>query len=118
MMPRKIIAVVNDLMFTVKILDAGKRAGLTVVFVKSAEDAVAQAEEAVAVILDLNFAPLDLIAQLKTAEATRKVPVIGYASHVQAEVIRLAKEKGCDKVLARSGFVQQLGPMMEALARS
>ena len=75
-------------------------------------------ENCAAVILDLNFAPVELITQLKTGEATRSVPLIGYVSHVQADLIRQAKESGCDQVLARSAFVAHLGSMMETFARS
>lgn len=119
MMPRKIVAVLNDLMFTVKIIDAAKRAGLKAVCVKTSADAIAQvSDDCVGVILDLSFAPVDLVSQLKTGKATGSVPVIAYASHVQADLIRQAKEAGCDQVLARSGFVTHLGSMMETLARS
>ncbi len=109
-MPRKIVAVLNDLMFTVKISDAAKRAGVSVEFAKSADEAVLKSEGAAAVILDLNFAPPELIARLKP------VPLIGYVSHVQSEVIRQARLNGCDTVMARSAFVQGLQKLMESLA--
>ena len=111
-MPAKIVAVLNDLMFTVKISDAAKRAGVAVVFVKTAEEAVRHAAGAAAVILDLNFVPPDLIGKLKP------VPLIGYVSHVQTEVIKQARENGCDTVMARSAFVQDLAKMMESIAAS
>jgi CheY-like chemotaxis protein len=109
-MPRKIVAVLNDLMFTVKISDAAKRAGVAVEFAKSPEEAVRKTEGAAAVILDLNFVPLDLIARLKP------VPLIGYVSHVQSDVIKQARENGCDTVMARSAFVQGLAKLMENFA--
>lgn len=111
-MPCKIVAVLSDLMFTVKIADAAKRAGVTVEFTKTADEAVEKAKGATAVILDLNFVPPELIARLKP------VPLIGYVSHVQTEVIRQARESGCDTVLARSAFVQGLGNMMEGFAKA
>lgn len=107
-MPRKIVAVLNDLMFTVKIADAAKRAGVAVEFAKTPDEAVQKAEGAVAVILDLNFVPPDLISKLKPR------PLIGYVSHVQKEVIRQARENGCDTVMARSAFVQNLSNLMES----
>ena len=113
-MPSQIVAVLSDLMFTVKISDAAKRAGVAVTFVKTADDAIAKAPGAAAMILDLNFAPLDLITRMKSAEATRSIPLIGYVSHVQADVIKQARENGCDTVLARSAFVQKLNEMMQS----
>ena len=109
-MPRKIVAVLSDLMFTVKISDAAKRAGVTVEFATTAEQAVQKADGAAAVILDLNFAPPELIARLKP------IPLIGYVSHVQTDVIKQARENGCGTVMARSAFVQGLGKMMEGFA--
>jgi DNA-binding response OmpR family regulator len=66
--PIKIVAVLNDLMFTVKIQEAARRAGLDVVFVKTAEHALEHAKEKpAAVILDLNNSSgdaLELIVKL------------------------------------------------------
>jgi CheY-like chemotaxis protein len=115
-MPRKILAVLGDLMFTVKISDAAKRAGVTVEFAKSADEAWHKIEGAAAVILDLNFAPPELITHLKSADATRSIPLIGYVSHVQTDVIKQARESGCDTVMARSAFVQGLEKMMQGFA--
>jgi CheY-like chemotaxis protein len=112
----RIVAVLSDLMFTVKISDAAKRAGVAVVFASTADEALKNAEGAAAVILDLNFAPPELITRLKSDERTRPIPLIGYVSHVQTDVIRQAKENGCDTVIARSAFVQGLGKMMQGFA--
>ena len=109
---QKIVAVLNDLMFTVKIQEAAKRAGFEVVFVKSQEDAIAQARlNPAVIILDLNTAavnPLDVIAQLKSDDETRGISLLGYVSHVQADLKHAAQEKGCDTVIARSAFSQNL----------
>ena len=113
-MPNKILAVLNDLMFTVKISDAAKRAGVAVEFAKTADEAFGKAEGAAAAILDLNFAPLELIPQLKA----RSIRVIGYVSHVQVDVITQARQMGCDNVMARSAFVQKLAEIMGSLAAS
>ena len=115
-MPNKIVAVLDDLMFTVKISDAAKRAGIPVEFVKTAEDALRRADGAAAMILDLNFAPATLIVDMKSGESTRSIPIIGYVSHVQTDVIMQAKQSGCDTVMARSAFVQKLGEMMQSFA--
>ena len=115
-MPTKIVAVLNDLMFTVKISDAAKRAGVAIEYAKTADQTLEKAVGAAAVILDLNFAPPEVIARLKSAEHTRSIPLIGYVSHVQTDVIMQARENGCDTVMARSAFVQGLSKMMEGFA--
>jgi len=117
---KKIVAVLNDLMFTVKIQEAAKRAGLDVVFVKSQEEALAQAKENPAVmILDLNNTgadPLEVITRLKQDQATSKISLLGYVSHIQADLKQAAQEKGCDMVIARSAFSQNLPTILRRYA--
>jgi len=114
MSTKKVLAVVEDLFFTVKINESAKRAGVPIAFVKSQRDALDQAQAAEPpslIILDLNFAsidPVDLIRKLKTDPALSKIQLIGYVSHVQGDLKQQAQEAGCDMVLARSAFSQNL----------
>ena len=113
----KVLAVLEDLFFTVKINEAAKRAGLPVQFVKSEKDALDQAAEVPAVILvDLNCTCLDPLQLLRTLKANpdlNKISVIGYVSHVQGELKQQAQEAGCDMVLARSAFSQNLPQILK-----
>ena len=117
-MPAKIVAVLQDMIFMVRISDAAKRAGVIVEFVKTLEETRQRATGAAAVILDLDYAPPALIVGMKSAAETRQIPLIGYVSHVATEVIKRAKESGCDTVMARSAFVQKLEAMMREFAAS
>lgn len=114
---KKVVGVLNDLMFTVKIQDAAKRAGLDSVFVNSQKDALAQASENPAVIIfDLNHSavePLETIAKLKSNEQTRNIDLLGYVSHVQVDLRKAAQDRGCDEVIARSAFSQNLPALLE-----
>jgi CheY-like chemotaxis protein len=115
-----VIAVLDDLMFMVKIQEALKRAGLSGVFVKSQDEAVAKARAgALLIILDLNCAktdPLETIVKLKSEAVTSSIPLLGYVSHVQVELRQSAVDKGCDAVLARSAFVQNLPELLSGYA--
>jgi PleD family two-component response regulator len=107
--PRRILAVVDDLFFIVKIHDAAKRAGMLVEFLKSEQDLLdkALAEPPALVIVDLNCTsaqPLALIASLKRDAALKRVSVIAFVSHVQGELKMQAQDAGADMVLARSAF--------------
>ena len=66
---RRILAVLDDLFFRVKIEDAAKRAGLAIDFVKSEKEAFEKAaQDPLLIILDLNclsVQPLGLIGALK-----------------------------------------------------
>src|ERR1700677_2046433 len=110
---KKILAVVEDLLFTVKISDAAKRAGLEVEFVKSERDVLEKAanEKPLLIILDLNFSavqPLKLISKVKSDGEMKQISVIGYLSHVQGELKQQAQEAGANIVMARSAFSQNL----------
>ncbi len=113
---KKVVAAVNDLLFRVKIEEAAKRAGLEIVSAPSQEEVLRQAKTQPAVIiLDLNDArtePLQTIEKLKSDEETRSVPLLGYVSHVQAELIKAAQAQGCDTVVARSAFAQDLSKLL------
>lgn len=119
---KKVVAVLSDLMFRVKIQEAAKRAGLEPVFVKTGEEALEQAKEKpVAVIIDLNnptAEPLRLIETLKANSDTSKINLLAYVSHVNAELKQAAQEKGCDLVIARSAFSQNLPTIMKRYASS
>jgi CheY-like chemotaxis protein len=109
---KRVVAVVSDLMFTVKIQEGAKRAGLEAVFVKSKQEALEQAKmEPAVIILDLNNTAtdaLEVIEELKGGEETRKIRLLGFVSHVQADLKHAAQQKGCDTVIARSAFSQNL----------
>jgi len=110
--PKRVLAVLNDLFFSVKLADAAKRAGLELEFVKDATKVMEKAlEKPAIVVFDLNFeavGPLNLISALKSGEATRGISLIGYVSHVQGELKQQAQDAGCDMVLARSAFSQNI----------
>jgi CheY-like chemotaxis protein len=117
---KKIVAILSDLMFIAKIQEAAKRVGLEAVFVKTEQDALEKAKDNPAVIiLDLNannLEPLDVIEKLKANGATSKISVVGYVSHVQADLKMAAQQKGCDVVLARSAFSQNLPTILRRYA--
>jgi CheY-like chemotaxis protein len=113
-----IIAVLDDLMFTSKIKTTAGQLGVAVTFARSADAALGEMRKAAPslVILDLNNArtnPLDIVASMKQDPALASVPTIGYASHVQVDVINAARQAGVGEVLARSAFTQQLPDLLK-----
>lgn len=120
--PKKILAVLEDLFFTVKIHESAKRAGVGISFVKSEHDVLEQAKQQPAlIIVDLNFQgvdPLQLIRKLKSDEHTRSINLLGYLSHIQGELKQQAQEAGCNMVLARSAFSQNLPQILKRHAAS
>ena len=110
--PKRVLAVVSDLFFSVKLTEAAKRAGLALEFVKESKELLEKARSRPSLIIfDLNFDgvhPLKLIARLKGNSDTKGISLIGYLSHVQVELKQQAQEAGCDMVLARSAFSQNM----------
>jgi len=119
---KKILAVLEDLMFTVKINESAKRAGLPVEFLKSAHDVLERARSLPsAIIIDLNFQgidPIELVKKLKADVETKAVTLIGYVSHVQVELKQQAQDAGCNVVLARSAFSQNLPQILRRHAEA
>ena len=114
---KKILAAIGDLFFTVKIRDTAKKMGLEVEFVKSDKDLLEQAKnKPMLIILDLGFAamqPLKVIGKLKASAETRALSLLGYLSHVEGELKQKAHETGCDMVMARSAFSQNLPQILK-----
>lgn len=114
---KTVVAVVSDLFFSVKITDAARRAGMPVEFVKDEQGVLAKARtKPTLIIFDLNFdqvQPLKLISQLKSGQDFKGISVIGYLSHIQGDLKLKAQEAGCDMVMARSAFSQNLPQILK-----
>jgi CheY-like chemotaxis protein len=111
-MAATIVALVEDLFFLAKIQETAKAVGVRVVTgdVRGGSATIAEAHPQ-AIFLDLNSRGLpavDWIRALKADPATRPIRIVGFVSHVQEELISAARAVGCDSVMARSAFTQQL----------
>ena len=111
-MQKQVLAVLTDLFFSVKLSEAAKRNGLALEFVKEASEVLEKAKAKPSLIVfDLNFEavnPLQIIAKLKSSPETKGISLIGYLSHIQADLKMQAQEAGCDMVLARSALSQNM----------
>jgi DNA-binding NarL/FixJ family response regulator len=66
------------------------------------------------IIFDLNNAsakPLSVIPKLKS-KLKKATNIIGFVSHVQGELKMKAQEAGCDMVVPRSAFSQNLAQIL------
>lgn len=112
----RFLAAVQDLLFVAKITAAAKRVGVAVEFVSEENRLLEKTEFSPSVvILDLNnsqFDPIALVRKLKAKPPQRQVQIIGYLSHVQQDLNREAHKAGCDLVLPRSAFSQNLDELL------
>ena len=57
------------------------------------------------------------LPMIKSAPATRRIPVICFGSHVDSETLLAARSAGADLVLARSAFTKELPEILQRTAR-
>jgi PleD family two-component response regulator len=112
-----ILAILDDLMFTSKIRTTASQLGVAVAFARSADAALAEMRKSPPslVILDLNNPrtdPLGIVSAMKADATLASIPTVGYASHVQIDVINAARQAGVGDVMARSAFTQQLATIL------
>jgi len=112
-----ILAVLDDLMFSSKIKTAANLLGVDLRFSRSLEGALETMRKnpTSLVIFDLNnerLNPLAIVAGMSADPALASIPTLGYASHVQTDVINAARQAGVGEVLPRSAFVQQLADIL------
>ncbi|QDU22570.1 response regulator [Urbifossiella limnaea] len=102
----------DDLIFFSRVAATARAAGLTVKQARTTAAllALARQEPPGGVILDLHADGLDVPALLAgLREACPVMPTtVAFGSHVEAETLRAAREAGCNRVLPRSKFVQEL----------
>jgi CheY-like chemotaxis protein len=115
----RIFAFVDDLFFLAKIQETARKLNVKVEFVKNDKDLMDRMqqngeEKPSLIIFDLNNAsakPLTLIPKLKT-RLKKGTSIIGFLSHVQGDLKQKAHEVGCDMVLPRSAFSQNLPQLL------
>jgi CheY-like chemotaxis protein len=106
------IVLSDDLMFASRITGTARSLGLTIRPARTVEilQQLAGQQCPACVILDLGHPGLRLTDLLGWLRATCTPPprIVSYGSHVDTETLRAAREAGCDLVLPRSRFVQDL----------
>jgi hypothetical protein len=114
--PTRIFCFIDDLFFLAKIQETARKLGVKVGFVKADKDIVARLSDTPEdsrpslIIFDLNNAnakPLTLIPKIKS-KLKKGTSVIGFLSHLQGDLKAKAIEAGCDTVMPRSAFSQNL----------
>jgi DNA-binding NarL/FixJ family response regulator len=102
----------DDLMFTSRVTGTARSLGIAAKTARSvpALEALAREMPPRCVILDLGHAGLSVSELLEhLRQICDPMPrVVGYGSHVDAPGLRAAREAGCDVVLPRSAFAEEL----------
>ena len=112
-MTRRVLAAVEDLLFRSKISETADVVGVEAAFPRNPKKLLEalRASPPDLLVLDLNsarFEPLELLRIVNSDSALQDVRTVGFLSHVQGDLALAAREAGCDRVMARSAFVENL----------
>jgi DNA-binding NarL/FixJ family response regulator len=107
-----ILLLCDDLLFGSKVTATARAHGIPVVVKRDPTHAMMYAfgHKPACVIVDLHLPFFDIGLFLKHLRAgTDQMPkVIGFGSHVDAELLKAARRAGCDVVMPRSQFSDQV----------
>ena len=112
-----VLAIVDDMFFASKIRATAEAVGVEVSFPRSVEKMVEKAREAkpALVVVDLHNTKVDPVAvgtALKSDDELKAIPLLGFFSHVHADLQRNAIAAGFDQVIPRSVFARDLGQIL------
>ena len=118
------IVLIDDLFFQAKLFETAKLTGITLETASTGEQLLkaAAANPEALVIVDLNArqGALDAVEQLCKGNGERIISngpdnprrVIAFLSHVQTELAERARAAGCQEVMPRSKFTQNLAAIL------
>jgi len=114
----RIFAFIDDLFFRTKVQETARKLNVKVEFVKTEKEVLeridAGEEQPSLIIFDLNNAgakPLSTIPKLKS-RLKKGTSIVGFVSHVQGDLKVRGLEAGCDAVMPRSAFSQNLPQLL------
>jgi len=111
----RVVALMDDLFFQMKLAETAKQLGVEVKVATNGEAlAGLMLSEPKLVIVDLNARSQPLQAIEKLRQTRKDVRVVGFLSHVQTELAAQAQAAGCNEVLPRSSFTQNLAAILSA----
>lgn len=120
---KQALLVVGDVFFSSRLRDTLKHLGIGAVSARTDAEVEAKLGEAhpSLVIVDLTIRSLDagaLVRRLKSAPATRPIPVVAFAGHMEVERLRAASEAGADSVVTNGQISAGLPAIVASLGVS
>ncbi len=109
-----VVALVDDVFFQAKLLETARQVGVELKMVSTGEALLHEATVAAPALLivDLNARQGGVEALERLRDAGNQRPVITFLSHVQTELAERARAAGCQQVLPRSKFTQNLAAIL------
>jgi DNA-binding NarL/FixJ family response regulator len=109
----RVVALMDDIFFQMKVAETAKHLGIEFKVATNTDALLGLLEpRPQLVIVDLNARnqPIDAIVKLRAA--SKDIRVVAFLSHVQRELAEQARNAGCDEVMPRSSFTQNLAEIL------
>src|ERR1700722_18321509 len=111
----RIVAMMDDLFFQMKVAETAKHLGLELKVATNGDALLGLLEPAPSlVIVDLNARSQPLAAIERVRAAQKALKVIGFLSHVQLDLAAQAQAAGCNEVMPRSAFTENLAAILSS----
>ena len=111
----RIVALMDDLFFQMKVAETAKQLGLELKVAANGDALQGLLEPPPKlVIVDLNARSQPIAAIERLRSVQKDLPVVGFLSHVQRELAAQAQAAGCNQVMPRSAFTQNLAAILGA----
>lgn len=109
----RVVALMDDLFFQMKVAETAKHLGLELKVATNGDALLGLLEPSPnLVIVDLNARSEPLAAIERLRAARKDLRVIGFLSHVQRDLAAQAEAAGCNEVMPRSAFTQNLAAIL------
>ncbi|HTG30235.1 MAG TPA: response regulator [Methylomirabilota bacterium] len=109
----RVVGLMDDIFFQMKVAETAKHLGIEFKVATNTDALLGLLEpRPQLVIVDLNARnqPIDAIVKLRAA--SKDIRVVAFLSHVQRELAEQARNAGCDEVMPRSSFTQNLAEIL------
>jgi DNA-binding NarL/FixJ family response regulator len=109
----RVVALMDDLFFQMKLAETAKHLGVEVKVATTADALMPLLDSPPKLlIVDLNSRSQPIAAIERLRAAKNGVRVVGFLSHMQTDLAAQARAAGCDEVMARSAFTQNLAAIL------
>lgn len=109
----KVIALMDDLLFQMKLAETARQLGVDIKVATNSDALLSLLETAPKlVIVDLNARSQPISTIEKLRQSHKDLRVVGFLSHVQRDLAAQAQAAGCDEVMPRSSFTQNLAAIL------
>lgn len=111
----RVVALLDDLMFQMKVAETAKLLGLELKVAANGDALMNLLDPAPRlVIVDLNARSQPVAAIERLRAQSKDLRVVGFLSHIQRDLAAQAQAAGCSEVLPRSAFTQNLATILSA----